>query len=118
MLGGASPYHLLVGLGRVTHARSKSLQLIMTDAFGTSVERHGCFNMQSTVLKRSVVIGRHKTSVSLEGAFWSSLGEIAASRQTTKSGLLTEINERREAANLSSAVRLFVLQHYQDRARS
>lgn len=87
-------------------------------SFGTSVDPHGSFNMQSTVAKRSVVIGRHKTSVSLEDAFWSSLTDIAVSRQTTKSGLLTEINERREAANLSSAARLFVLQHYQDRARS
>lgn len=97
---------------RVTNAGSRSPQLIMTDAFGTSVDPLGRFNMQSTVAKRSVVIGRHKTSVSLEDACWSSLREIAAARQTTKSDLLTEINERREAANLSSAVPLFVLQRY------
>jgi predicted DNA-binding ribbon-helix-helix protein len=89
----------------------------MTDAFGTSVDPHGCFNMQSTVLKRSVVIGRHKTSVSLEDAFWSSLTDIAAARQVTKSGLLAEIDGRRQAPNLSSAIRLFILQFYQERAR-
>jgi predicted DNA-binding ribbon-helix-helix protein len=73
--------------------------------------------MQSTVLKRSVVIGTHKTSISLEDEFWTSLKQIATSRQTTCSGLLAEINEHRQAPNLSSAIRLFVLQHYQERAR-
>jgi predicted DNA-binding ribbon-helix-helix protein len=73
--------------------------------------------MRSTVVKRSVFVGKHKTSVSLEHEFWTGLKEIAASRQTTCSGLLSEINERREAANLSSAIRLFVLQHYRERAQ-
>jgi predicted DNA-binding ribbon-helix-helix protein len=73
--------------------------------------------MRSTILKRSVVVGKHKTSISLEDAFWSSLKEIAASRQTTCSGLLAEIDERRQSANLSSAIRLFVLEHYQEQAR-
>ena len=68
--------------------------------------------MQSSVVKRSVVIGGHKTSISLEDEFWTSVKEIAASRQTTCSGLLSEINERRQSANLSSAIRLFVLQFY------
>jgi predicted DNA-binding ribbon-helix-helix protein len=72
--------------------------------------------MQSSVVKRTVVIGGHKTSISLEDEFWTGLKEIAASRQTTCSGLLSEINERREA-NLSSAIRLFVLEHYQQRAQ-
>jgi predicted DNA-binding ribbon-helix-helix protein len=72
--------------------------------------------MQSSVVKRTVVVGGHKTSISLEDEFWTGLKEIAASRQTTCSGLLSEINERREA-NLSSAIRLFVLQHYQERAQ-
>ena len=73
--------------------------------------------METTVLKRSVVVGRHKTSISLENEFWTSLREIAASRHTTCSGLLTEIDERRQSANLSSAARLFVLQFYQERAQ-
>jgi len=72
--------------------------------------------MQSSIIKRSVIIGGHKTSISLEDAFWSSLKEIAASRDSTRS-VITEINARRQAANLSSAARLFVLQFYQERAR-
>src|SRR5690242_20493565 len=68
-----------------------------------------------SVAKRSVRVGRHKTSISIEGEFWSVLKEIAASRQTTCYSLLSEINERRQSANLSSAIRLFVLQHYQER---
>jgi predicted DNA-binding ribbon-helix-helix protein len=96
-----------VGLGRV-HTRP----------LGVSPRvRVGC-PMQSSVVKRSVLIGKHKTSISLEDEFWTGLKEIAASRQTTCSGLLSEINERREASNLSSAIRLFVLQHYQERAQA
>jgi len=73
--------------------------------------------MQSSVEKRSVIVGKHKTSVSLEDEFWTGLKEIAASRQTTCSGLLSDINEHRQLGNLSSAVRLFVLEFYQERAR-
>src|SRR5437588_11075939 len=90
--------------------------LTRTGVVGTSVGSNGCFSMQSSVVKRSVVIGDHKTSISLEDAFWASLKEIAASRQRTQSGLLTEINGHRQTANLSSATRLFVLQFFQNRA--
>jgi len=73
--------------------------------------------MRSTVVKRSIVVGKHKTSVSLEDVFWNCLKEIAASRQRTCSSLLSDTNERRQSGNLSSAIRLFVLQHYQEGAR-
>ena len=76
-----------------------------------------CFSMQSSVVKRSVVVGKHKTSVSLEDEFWAGVKEIAASRRTTCSALLGELNEHRQSGNLSSAVRQFVLQHYQERAQ-
>jgi predicted DNA-binding ribbon-helix-helix protein len=62
--------------------------------------------------KRSVVIGRHKTSVSLEDAFWKGFNEIAASRNMTLSDLLSTIDSDRQHGNLSSAIRLFVLGHY------
>ena len=62
--------------------------------------------------KRSVVIGRHKTSVSLEDAFWKAFNEIAASRNMTLSDLLATIDSDRQHGNLSSAIRLFVLEHY------
>jgi len=70
--------------------------------------------MDSTVVKRSIVIGRRKTSVSLEDQFWTSLKEIASIRQTTCSDLVAKIHAQRQSANLSSAIRQFVLQFYRE----
>jgi len=66
--------------------------------------------MKSTVVKRSIVIGGHKTSVSLEDAFWDHLKEIAHGQHWTLSKLVAEIDEARESGNLSSAIRLYVLE--------
>jgi predicted DNA-binding ribbon-helix-helix protein len=71
--------------------------------------------MKSPVVKRSIVIAGHKTSVSLEDAFWRSLKEIAVGRHTTLSDLVAAIDTERQHGNLSSAIRLFVLDHYQAR---
>src|ERR1700682_5652648 len=71
--------------------------------------------MRSTVVKRSIVIAGHKTSVSLEDAFWKSLKEIAIGRGTTLSNLVTSIDVERRQGNLSSCLRLFVLDFYRDR---
>ena len=68
--------------------------------------------MKSPVVKRSIVIAGHKTSVSLEDAFWSGLKEVAASRNMTLSELVASIDTDRRQGNLSSAIRLFVLDHY------
>jgi predicted DNA-binding ribbon-helix-helix protein len=68
--------------------------------------------MRSTVVKRSIVIAGHKTSVSLEDAFWKSLREIAVGRGTTLSNLVTSIDVERQQGNLSSCLRLFVLDFY------
>lgn len=68
--------------------------------------------MKSPVVKRSIVITGHKTSVSLEDAFWSGLKDIAASRNTTLSEVVASIDADRRQGNLSSAIRLFVLDHY------
>src|SRR5262245_46748244 len=68
--------------------------------------------MKSPVVKRSIVITGHKTSVSLEDAFWSGLKDIAASRNLTLSELVASIDGERRQGNLSSAIRLFVLDHY------
>ncbi|HUI98319.1 MAG TPA: ribbon-helix-helix domain-containing protein [Xanthobacteraceae bacterium] len=68
--------------------------------------------MKSLVIKRSIVIGGHKTSVSLEDAFWKALKEIAAGRNVTLSELVSSIDQARTTGNLSSAIRLFVLEHY------
>jgi predicted DNA-binding ribbon-helix-helix protein len=68
--------------------------------------------MKSPVVKRSIVIAGHKTSVSLEDAFWSGLKDIAASRNMTLSELVASIDVDRRQGNLSSAIRLFVLEHF------
>jgi predicted DNA-binding ribbon-helix-helix protein len=72
--------------------------------------------MKSAVVKRSVVIGGHKTSVSLEDEFWTQLREIAGAKQATVSQLLAQIDERRDSPNLSSAIRVYVLEHFRNSA--
>ena len=69
---------------------------------------------KSLVIKRSIVIAGHKTSVSLEEAFWRGLKEIAGSRDTTLSDLVAAIDSERQHGNLSSAIRLFVLDFYRN----
>ena len=69
--------------------------------------------MKSAVVKRSIVIAGHKTSVSLEDAFWKGLKEIARARNRTISDLIALIDAQRKHANLSSVIRLFVLEFYQ-----
>ena len=68
--------------------------------------------MKSPVVKRSIVLAGHKTSVSLEDAFWAGLKEIAGKRVMTLSDLVGTIDSQRQQGNLSSALRLFVLEFY------
>jgi predicted DNA-binding ribbon-helix-helix protein len=70
--------------------------------------------MKSPVVKRSIVIAGHKTSVSLEDAFWKGLKEVADDRDMTLSDLVSSIDTDRQHGNLSSAIRLFVLDHYRN----
>jgi predicted DNA-binding ribbon-helix-helix protein len=65
--------------------------------------------MKSSIIRRSVMIAGHKTSVSLEDSFWSGLKEIAQIERATLPKLLAKIDGEREHGNLSSAIRLFVL---------
>ena len=74
--------------------------------------------MKSTIVKRSIVLAGHKTSVTLEDAFWDGLKDIAKVKRKTLSDLVASIDTDREHANLSSAIRLFVLSHYQKSAAS
>ena len=74
--------------------------------------------MKSLVVKRSIIISGHKTSISLEEPFWKALKDIASRRRQTLSELVGGIDTERTFGNLSSAVRLFVLNHYQDRLTS
>ena len=73
--------------------------------------------MKSMIVKRSVVVASHKTSVSLEDQFWKGLKEIAGARESSLSGLVDAINTERCHGNLSSAIRLFVLDHFRLQAR-
>ncbi len=73
--------------------------------------------MKSPVVKRSIVIAGHKTSVSLEDAFWKGLKEVAGERDMTLSDLVAAIDSERRHGNLSSAIRLFVLDHYRAQAQ-
>jgi predicted DNA-binding ribbon-helix-helix protein len=70
--------------------------------------------MKSPVVKRSIVIAGHKTSVSLEDAFWRGLKEIASGRDMTLSDLVAAIDSERQHGNLSSAIRLYVLDFYRN----
>jgi len=70
--------------------------------------------MKSLVIKRSIVIAGHKTSVSLEDAFWKGLKDIAGSCDRTLSELVAAIDSERRHGNLSSAIRLFVLDRYRN----
>jgi predicted DNA-binding ribbon-helix-helix protein len=70
--------------------------------------------MKSQIAKRSVKVAGHKTSVSLVDAFWKALKEIASQRDIGSSGLIAEIDSKRQHGNLSCAIRLFVLGFYRD----
>src|SRR6266699_7050475 len=83
------------------------------DGREAEMERKGGGVMKkSLVIKRSIVVGGHKTSVSLEDDFWRALREIALRYRVTLSDLVGSIDSQRQHGNLSSAVRLFVLDHY------
>jgi predicted DNA-binding ribbon-helix-helix protein len=68
--------------------------------------------MEAELVKRSIVIAGRKTSVSLEHDFWNGLKTIARDRKITLSDLVGGIDARRPNTNLSSAIRIFVLQHF------
>ncbi len=74
--------------------------------------------MRSLVVKRSIAIGGRETSVSLEHAFWSRLKEIARQRQMTVSDLIAAPIPTARHRNLSSALRIFVLDFYCSHAGS
>jgi predicted DNA-binding ribbon-helix-helix protein len=78
-------------------------------------DRDGELSMQSRVVKRSIMIGGHRTSVSLEQPFWQGLKDIAAMQGMSVSNLVATIHGGRHRGNLSSSLRMFVLDHYRTR---
>ena len=71
--------------------------------------------MNDGIVKRSIAIAGHRTSISLEAAFWTGLKDIAAARGITVQALVGEIDAARATGNLSSAIRVFVLEHHHRR---
>jgi predicted DNA-binding ribbon-helix-helix protein len=72
----------------------------------------------SPVIKHSIMLAGHKTSVSLEDQFWDGLHEIAVNKGVSTKTLIELVNTNRTFHNLSSAIRLFVLDHYKKRGVS
>jgi len=69
--------------------------------------------IKSLVLNQSVSINGHNTSVSIEGAFWNALKEIAVAQNISAGALVSKIDSERGATtNLSSAIRVYVVEHY------
>ena len=79
------------------------------------LDKSGEGHLKSRVIKRSLVVGGHKTSVSLEDVFWNELRLIAHDRRLHLSQLVGSIDSERQHCNLSSAIRLFVFEHSRHR---
>lgn len=65
--------------------------------------------------KRSLTIAGHRTSIAIEREFWAGLEAMAAAGGTSIAAVIAQVDEQRDAPNLSSAVRLAVLAWYRDR---
>jgi predicted DNA-binding ribbon-helix-helix protein len=70
----------------------------------------------SSIVKRSIEIAGHRTSITLEDEFWHALQEIATTRGMTLRALVAEIDRGRAETNLSSAIRLWLLRHFREGA--
>ena len=74
--------------------------------------------MKSAIVKRSIAVGDRKTSVSVEDAFWWALKEIAVTQRVPVKTIVAEIDGVRGHGNLSSAIRLFVLDQVKVRVQA
>jgi predicted DNA-binding ribbon-helix-helix protein len=74
-------------------------------------------DMKSAIIKRSIELNGHRTSVSLEDEFWTSLRSIAQAQGALLPALLQVIDQGRNGANLSSAIRVHVLTYYRSRTQ-
>ncbi|MEE3036543.1 MAG: ribbon-helix-helix domain-containing protein [Pseudomonadota bacterium] len=66
--------------------------------------------------KRSITIAGHATSISLEAPFWDAIRDIATQQDMSAQDLIAEIDNSRRTASLSSAIRVYILSWYQDKA--
>jgi predicted DNA-binding ribbon-helix-helix protein len=95
----------------------------MNDAGGSRArdqvkETDGDGHLKSRILKRSLLVGGHKNSVSLEDVFWGELRAMAKERHVTLSQLAGKIDSERQHCNLSSAIRLFVFEYIRSQAQA
>ena len=72
--------------------------------------------MKSAITKRSIVVGGHKTSISLEDIFWNALKDLATEKNIPLSEMVDSIDKTRDGINLSSSLRQHIMQHYYDAA--
>jgi predicted DNA-binding ribbon-helix-helix protein len=68
--------------------------------------------MKSPIIKRSIMIASHRTSISLEEPFWRGLKDIAAKHETSVQNVVASVHGGRHRGNLSSSLRQFVLEYY------
>ena len=68
--------------------------------------------IKSLNVKHSVIVNGRDSSVIIEGAFWNALKEIAVAQNTSANALISKIDRERDFANLSSAIRLYVVEYY------
>jgi predicted DNA-binding ribbon-helix-helix protein len=71
---------------------------------------------ENRVIRIQIWIGGRRIGLAVERPFWAALKDIAAGQGTSMSRLVAKIDSERQNANRSSAVRLFVLDYYRDRA--
>jgi predicted DNA-binding ribbon-helix-helix protein len=71
--------------------------------------------MKTAVIKRSIILAGHKTSVSLENEFWDGLREVVSDRNKSLSAVVDEIDRDRDNCNLSSAIRVYVFTYFRGR---
>jgi predicted DNA-binding ribbon-helix-helix protein len=101
--------------GRLKQGKTGKLMRPRFSTLQSSAAKRGPY--ESAVAQRSIVIDGYKTTVSLEYAFWAALKEIAHSQGVTVSSLVTAIDATCKQSNLSSAIRVFVLEHFQNEGR-
>jgi predicted DNA-binding ribbon-helix-helix protein len=68
--------------------------------------------IKSSVVKHSMIVNGRDSSVSIEGAFWNALKEIAVAQNISANALVSKIDTERKSANLSSAIRVYIIEHY------
>jgi len=92
---------------------SKSIERALHEKPASTFSQRALDASSRRVVKHSVVIAGHRTSVSLEDAFWRALKDIAAQEGVSLAALIARIDAGRGDANLSSTLRVFVLERAQ-----